>query len=133
MYVSLSEKMGGAGGYTDLIKVLLVTCLLVLGVLGRLRTLDYVATVKMWSLCVCVYGCVCVCVCIIIFYRCPYLLWKPEEFMYVYYTSVLMPVGGPGSSVGIATDYGLDGPGSNPGGTRFSAHPDRPWGPPSLL
>ena len=25
---------------------------------------------------------------------------------------------GPGSSVGIATDYGLDGPGSNPGGGR---------------
>ena len=25
-------------------------------------------------------------------------------------------IGGPGSSVGIATDYGLDGPGSNPGG-----------------
>ena len=24
--------------------------------------------------------------------------------------------GGPGSSVGIETDYGLDGPGSNPGG-----------------
>ena len=24
--------------------------------------------------------------------------------------------GGPGSSVGIATDYGLDSPGSNPGG-----------------
>ena len=24
--------------------------------------------------------------------------------------------GGPGSSVGIAADYGLDGPGSNPGG-----------------
>ena len=24
--------------------------------------------------------------------------------------------GGTGSSVGIATDYGLDGPGSNPGG-----------------
>jgi len=23
---------------------------------------------------------------------------------------------GPGGSVGIATDYGLDGPGSNPGG-----------------
>jgi len=23
---------------------------------------------------------------------------------------------GPGSSVGLATDYGLDGPGSNPGG-----------------
>jgi len=40
---------------------------------------------------------------------------------------------GPGSSVGIATDYGLDGPGSNPSGTRFSARPDQPWGPPSLL
>ena len=25
---------------------------------------------------------------------------------------------GPGRSVGIATDYGLDGPGSNPGGGR---------------
>ena len=41
---------------------------------------------------------------------------------------------GPGSSVGITTDYGLDGPGSNPGGDEiFSARPDRPWGPPSLL
>jgi len=36
-----------------------------------------------------------------------------------------------GSSVGVATDCGLDGPGSNPGGTRFSARPDRPWGPPA--
>jgi len=27
-----------------------------------------------------------------------------------------VPACGPGSSVGIATDYGLDGPGSNPGG-----------------
>ena len=26
-----------------------------------------------------------------------------------------MEVSGPGSSVGIVTDYGLDGPGSNPG------------------
>jgi len=39
----------------------------------------------------------------------------------------------PGSSVGIATGYGLGGPGSNPGGTRFSVSPDGPWGPPSLL
>ena len=37
-----------------------------------------------------------------------------------------------GSSVGIATDYGLDGPESNPGGARFSALPDQPWSPPSL-
>jgi hypothetical protein len=39
-----------------------------------------------------------------------------------------------GSSVCIVTDYGLDGPGSNPSGRRdFSARPDRPWGPHSLL
>jgi len=38
---------GGAGGYKDLIEVLLVTCLLVIGVLGRLGTLIYVVTVKM--------------------------------------------------------------------------------------
>jgi len=32
---------------------------------------------------------------------------------------------GPGSSVDIATDYGLDGPGSNPGGDEII----RPSGP----
>ena len=32
---------------------------------------------------------------------------------------------GPGSSVGIATDYGLDGLGSNPGGDEIF-HPSRP-------
>jgi hypothetical protein len=42
---------------------------------------------------------------------------------------------GPGSSIGIATGYGLDGPGSNPsgGGEIFHTCRDRPWGPPSLL
>jgi len=33
--------------------------------------------------------------------------------------------GGPGSSVGIVTDYGLDGPGSNPGGDEIF-RPSRP-------
>ena len=33
--------------------------------------------------------------------------------------------GRPGSSVGIATDYGLDGPGSNPGGDEIF-RPSRP-------
>ena len=33
--------------------------------------------------------------------------------------------GRPGSSVGIATDYGLDGPGSNPGEDEI-LHPSRP-------
>ena len=32
---------------------------------------------------------------------------------------------GPGSSVGIAIDYGLDGPGSNPGGDEIFC-PSRP-------
>jgi len=32
---------------------------------------------------------------------------------------------GPGSSVGIATGYGLDGPGSNPGGSEIF-RPSRP-------
>ena len=51
----------------------------------------------------CVCVCVCVCVC------------------------------GPGISVGIATDYGLDGPGSNPDGSE-NFRPSRPvLGPPSLL
>jgi len=41
---------------------------------------------------------------------------------------------GPDNSVGIATGYGLDGPGDRiPLGTRFSARPDMPWGPPGLL
>jgi 8-oxo-dGTP pyrophosphatase MutT (NUDIX family) len=41
---------------------------------------------------------------------------------------------GPGSSVGIATDYGLHGPGIESwSGARFFARPDRPGGPPSLL
>ena len=45
-----------------------------------------------------------------------------------------LPICGPGSSVGIATAYGLDGPGSNPGGGEIlRTRPDRPWGPPSLL
>jgi hypothetical protein len=39
------------------------------------------------------------------------------------------------SSVDIVTGYGLDGPGSNPGGGGeiFRTRPDRPWGPPCLL
>jgi hypothetical protein len=42
---------------------------------------------------------------------------------------------GPGSVVGIATSYRLDGPGieSRLGGEIFCTCPDRPWGPPSHL
>jgi hypothetical protein len=43
-------------------------------------------------------------------------------------------VGGPGSSVGVATDYGLEGPGiESRWGEIFRTRPDRPWGPPMLL
>ena len=43
----------------------------------------------------------------------------------VNFADVICPVGGPGSSVGIATDYVLDGPRSNPGGDEIF----RPSGP----
>jgi hypothetical protein len=42
--------------------------------------------------------------------------------------------GGPGSSVGIATGYRLDSPGTEfSEGEIFRACQDRPWGPSSLL
>jgi hypothetical protein len=45
-----------------------------------------------------------------------------------------MSFGGPGSSVGIATAYGLDGPGIESRWVKiFRTCPDQPWGPPSLL
>ena len=44
--------------------------------------------------------CVCVCVCVFV-------------YIYIY---IYIYGSGPGSSVGIATDYGLDDPGSNPVG-----------------
>ena len=41
---------------------------------------------------------------------------------------------GPGSSVGIVTGYGLDGPGiESRGGEIFRNYPARPWGPTSIL
>ena len=40
---------------------------------------------------------------------------------------------GPGSSVGIATEYGLDGPGIESRWGEIFRCPDRPWDPPSLL
>ena len=44
--------------------------------------------------------------------------------LYIYRLYIYM-ICGPGTSVGIATDYGLDGPGSNPGGNEFF-RPSRP-------
>ena len=46
---------------------------------------------------------------------------------------VMLRFGGPGSSVGIVTEYGLDGPGIESRWGEIFRRPDRPWGPPSLL
>jgi hypothetical protein len=42
--------------------------------------------------------------------------------MFTFYAAYIFVYYGPGSSVGIATDYGLDGPGIIPVEARFSAH-----------
>ena len=55
---------------------------------------------------------VCICVCV---YVCIYI-----------YVCVCVCVCGPGSLVGITTDYGLDGPGSNAGGDDI-LRPSRPF------
>ena len=47
---------------------------------------------------------------------------------------MIFGTGGPGSVVGIATAYVLDGPGiESQLGEIFRTCPQRPWGPPSLL
>ena len=45
--------------------------------------------------------------------------------VYIYIYIYIYIYCGPGSSVGIVTDYGLDGPGSNPGGDEIFC-PSRP-------
>ena len=49
---------------------------------------------------------------------CTYVHTHTHTHIYIY-------IYGAGSSVGIATDYGLDGPGSNPGGDDIF-RPSRP-------
>jgi len=46
-----------------------------------------------------------------------------SEIIYIYI------IFGPGSSVGLVTDYGLDGPGSNPGGGEMLRPSRPPLGP----
>jgi hypothetical protein len=54
--------------------------------------------------------------------------------LYVYLTASTKGQRGPGSSVGIATDYGLEGPGiESRWGVEIRTCPGRPWIPPSLL
>jgi len=58
-----------------------------------------------------------------------HVIFKIEVIFYNHYI-----LRGPGSSVGIATGYGLHGPRFEyRWGEIFHTCPDRPWGPPSLL
>jgi len=61
-----------------------------------------------------------------------YLPHPRRQQFYPFFTRKIC---GPVSVVGIATGYGLDGPGieSQWVGEIFRTCPDRPWGPPSLL
>jgi hypothetical protein len=56
-------------------------------------------------------------------------------YIYIYILNLLLTFYcGPDNSVGIATDYGLDGTGIESRWRRgFRTRLDRPWGPPSLL
>jgi hypothetical protein len=50
------------------------------------------------------------------------------------FSGIRMSYCGPGSSVGVATDYGVDGPGiESRCGEIFRTYPHRLWDPPSLL
>ena len=66
----------------------------------------------------------------------PPVIFVRTEIMFFFPSVPTENFRGPGSSVGRATGYGLDGPGieSRWGGVEiFSTCSDRPWGPPSLL
>jgi hypothetical protein len=62
---------------------------------------------------------------------------RKYQLLGIEYNTHIHPERGPGSSIGIATGYGLDGPRiekKNPGGGEiFRTRPDRHWGPPGLL
>jgi hypothetical protein len=64
-------------------------------------------------------------------------LWegdRTKRTVSVCFMLYVLCMSGPGSSVGIVTDYGLDGPGIESRlGEIFGTCPDWPWGPPSLL
>ena len=67
-----------------------------------------------------------------VFNKCPFWLKYLNVTLLVlysrgswYFSARYVLKSGPGSSVGIATDYGLDGPGSNPGGSEIF-RPSRP-------
>ena len=50
---------------------------------------------------------------------------NPLHLLSVIISNIILKKSGPGSSFGIVTDYGMDGPGSNPGGDEIF-RPSRP-------
>ena len=55
----------------------------------------------------------------------PYIRRWSRKIITLYWNIIIPLCSGPGSSVGIATDYGLDDPGFNPGGDEIF-RPSRP-------
>jgi len=127
--------------------VCVCVCGVVCGVCVR-----YVGVMCVWCVCVCVYVCVCVwcvcfCVCVgcgmwcvfvcvcVVWYVGVVCLWCVCLCVVCVmwcvwvcvYTHLYIYARGRDNSVGIATHYGLDGPGSNPGRDEiFLNCPDRP-------
>ena len=65
---------------------------------------------------------------------CVFIVVISNLYIYIFIYLLSLQIVGPGNVVGIATAYGLDGPGiESRWGEFFRTSPDRPWGPPSLL
>jgi len=71
---------------------------------------------------------------IILLLMCKYRIFLRDVLQILLFCNIFMVYLARISSVGITMDYGLDGPGSNPGGDEIlHTCPYRPWGPHSLL
>jgi len=127
---TISDHFNKEYAYTCIASVCVCVCVY------RYVCIDICVCVYVWM---CVFMCVCVCIDICV---CVYICVSVCMYIYIYVcvcvcmymcVCVCVCVCGPGSSVGIATDYRLDCPGSNPGGDEIF-RPSRPaWGPTNLV
>ena len=88
-----------------------------------------VYVVRVWFVCVCgVCVCMCVCVCFYVWT----LVFNANAW--IFFEVCLKTLCLENSAVGVATSYGLGGPGIEARrGEIFHTRPDRPWSPPCLL